>query len=276
MRFEEVYDRWAEERLTQREAADLLGVCERQFRRQCRHYEAEGSDGLLDLRLGQLSSRRAPVDEVMRLVAQYRAPTWAGRHARVQTAQLGRLPPSSIWRNFKKRFAPKHIDRLPRLGIALAHTPPRIITHVRGKTALQTRPLCVGEAHVAVQPVERLELALQDIVGDRPACGHADQTGIRELRIADGSRRPVVLHAVDDAGVASRGGLVARHFPFMRQAAPVGFDGGKPWSIRLKALRAVAGEGCVPSVWPLLGAHYPPAGPGPRPAPGASQLCDVA
>jgi Helix-turn-helix domain len=72
MRFEEVYDRWAEDRLTQREAADVLGVCERQFRRQCRRYESDGIDGLIDLRLGQLSSRRAPVDEVLRLVTQYR------------------------------------------------------------------------------------------------------------------------------------------------------------------------------------------------------------
>jgi hypothetical protein len=72
MRFEEVYDRWSEDRLTQQEAADLLGVCERQFRRQCRRYESDGIDGLIDLRLGQLSSRRAPVDEVLRLVAQYR------------------------------------------------------------------------------------------------------------------------------------------------------------------------------------------------------------
>jgi len=61
MRFEEVYDRWSEHRLTQQEAADLLGVCERQFRRQCRRYEGEGIDGLIDLRLGQVSSKRAPV-----------------------------------------------------------------------------------------------------------------------------------------------------------------------------------------------------------------------
>ncbi|MBA3505485.1 MAG: ISNCY family transposase [Betaproteobacteria bacterium] len=72
MRFDEVYDRWTECRLTQQEAADLLNVSERQFRRQCRRYESDGVDGLLDLRLGQVSARRAPVDEVLRLVNQYR------------------------------------------------------------------------------------------------------------------------------------------------------------------------------------------------------------
>jgi transposase len=67
-----VYDRWNEQRLTQEEAADLLGVSERQFRRQCRRFESDGLDGLIDLRLGQVSSRRARVDEVLRLVNQYR------------------------------------------------------------------------------------------------------------------------------------------------------------------------------------------------------------
>jgi len=72
MRFEEVYERWTEHRLTQEEAAELLGVSERQFRRQCRRYESDGLDGLIDRRLGQVSTRRAPVDEVLRLVNQYR------------------------------------------------------------------------------------------------------------------------------------------------------------------------------------------------------------
>jgi hypothetical protein len=82
MRFAEVYDRWSEQRLTQEEAADLLGVSERQFRRQCRRYEGDGLDGLIDLRLGQVSARRAPVDEVLRLVDQYRGryTGWTVKH----------------------------------------------------------------------------------------------------------------------------------------------------------------------------------------------------
>ncbi len=35
-------------------------------------YEDEGLDGLIDKRLSQISHRRAPVDEVMRLVDHYR------------------------------------------------------------------------------------------------------------------------------------------------------------------------------------------------------------
>lgn len=72
MRFEEAYEGWNTGRLTQSEAAQLLGMCERSFRRYLSRYEAEGLDGLIDRRLEQVSNRRAPVDEVMVLTEQYR------------------------------------------------------------------------------------------------------------------------------------------------------------------------------------------------------------
>ena len=72
MRFEEAYGGWQGGRLTQEEAARLLGVCERTFRRYIDRYEDEGMEGLIDKRLNQVSHRRAPVDEVMRLVDRYR------------------------------------------------------------------------------------------------------------------------------------------------------------------------------------------------------------
>ena len=73
MRFEEAYTGWQEGRLTQAEAARLLGVCERTLRRQIDRYETDGMDGLIDKRLAQLSHKRAPVDEVMGLVDLYRS-----------------------------------------------------------------------------------------------------------------------------------------------------------------------------------------------------------
>jgi hypothetical protein len=71
MRFEEAYEGWNQGRLTQAEGAQILGMCERSFRRYLVKYEAEGLDGLIDRRLDQVSNRRAPVDEVMALVDQY-------------------------------------------------------------------------------------------------------------------------------------------------------------------------------------------------------------
>ena len=71
MRFEEVYSGWSESRLTQEEAALILGVCDRTFRRYIDRYEEAGIEGLSDKRLTQASFRRAPVDEVMAVSDQY-------------------------------------------------------------------------------------------------------------------------------------------------------------------------------------------------------------
>src|SRR3989338_7472847 len=71
MRFEEAYTGWQGKRLTQQEAGQLLGVSERTFRRQIGRFEAAGMDGLIDLRMAQVSSRRAPVDEVLGVVRLY-------------------------------------------------------------------------------------------------------------------------------------------------------------------------------------------------------------
>jgi hypothetical protein len=62
MRFEEAYGDWTEGRLNQEQAAWLLGVCVRTFRRYMGPYEEGGLEGLLDKRLIQASFRRAPVE----------------------------------------------------------------------------------------------------------------------------------------------------------------------------------------------------------------------
>ena len=68
MKFEEVYGRTRSRLLSQAEAAEVLGVSERTFRRWRDRYEAEGAEGLYDRRLGRVSARRAPVDEVVRVL----------------------------------------------------------------------------------------------------------------------------------------------------------------------------------------------------------------
>ena len=42
MRFQEAYDGWSEGRLSQAEAALILGQCERSFRRHIERFEADG------------------------------------------------------------------------------------------------------------------------------------------------------------------------------------------------------------------------------------------
>ena len=82
MRFDEAYGGWGAGRLSQAEAASLLGVVERTFRRYVDRYEDGGLAALADKRLTQISHRRAPVDEVLRLTTQYRQrhSGWNAKH----------------------------------------------------------------------------------------------------------------------------------------------------------------------------------------------------
>jgi transposase len=82
MHFEEVLNIWTEGRLTQEEAARMLCVSDRTFRRYIDRYHEGGLDGLLDKRLTQASALKAPVDEVMVLVERYQSQHkgWNVRH----------------------------------------------------------------------------------------------------------------------------------------------------------------------------------------------------
>lgn len=82
MRFEEAYGDWKRGKLTQEEAARILGVCDRTFRRYTQRFDDGGLEALLDKRITQASHRRAPVDEVLALAERYRKryTGWNARH----------------------------------------------------------------------------------------------------------------------------------------------------------------------------------------------------
>jgi transcriptional regulator with XRE-family HTH domain len=73
MRFEEVYEGWHAQRLSQAEAAQILGVCERSFRRYIARYEEGDGDlkSLADRRLSQASKRKAPDSEITAVTSLY-------------------------------------------------------------------------------------------------------------------------------------------------------------------------------------------------------------
>ena len=53
------------------EAAELLGISERHFRRLRDRYDAEGAQGIIDRRRGRASARRAPVDRIEWVLEQF-------------------------------------------------------------------------------------------------------------------------------------------------------------------------------------------------------------
>src|SRR4051812_18612907 len=54
------------------EAAELLGMSERRFRRLRDAYEAHGAEGIVDRRRGRASGRRAGVDEIEWVIEEFR------------------------------------------------------------------------------------------------------------------------------------------------------------------------------------------------------------
>jgi transposase len=72
MRFLDILGRYEAAEFNQTEAAELLGIDERTFRRWRQRFEDDGEAGLLDRRLGKASGKRVPVDRADEVEALYR------------------------------------------------------------------------------------------------------------------------------------------------------------------------------------------------------------
>jgi transposase len=75
-RYIEGLERYRAGRLSCGEAAELLGISERHFRRLRNRNEAEGAEGLIDRRRGRASGWRAPADQIGFVVEQYQRRYW--------------------------------------------------------------------------------------------------------------------------------------------------------------------------------------------------------
>ncbi len=70
--FRGVLSRYEANEVSQLEAAELLGISERTFRRWCQRFEDEGEAGLLDRRLGRVSGKRVPLEREQEVERLYR------------------------------------------------------------------------------------------------------------------------------------------------------------------------------------------------------------
>lgn len=72
IKFLSILSRYEAAEFSQLEAAELLGVGERTFRRWRQRFEDDGEAGLLDRRLGKASGKRVPVDREIEVERLYR------------------------------------------------------------------------------------------------------------------------------------------------------------------------------------------------------------
>ena len=82
IRFEHILDRHEAGELNQIDAAEMLGISERTFRRWCRRYEEEGAAGLADRRLNRASGKKVPatVEEEIERLYRTRYQGFTARH----------------------------------------------------------------------------------------------------------------------------------------------------------------------------------------------------
>jgi hypothetical protein len=71
-KFRDVLSRWERRELSMMDAAEMLGLSERQFRRYRDRFEDEGEVGLIDRRLGKVSPKRIGAAELERMLHLYR------------------------------------------------------------------------------------------------------------------------------------------------------------------------------------------------------------
>ncbi|WP_419737631.1 ISNCY family transposase [Ruegeria sp.] len=76
MKFEDVYSRRSANKLTQEQAAEILGVSVRTVRRWEDRFEADGAEGLYDRRLGKLANNRVATDKVMEMLELFDTKYW--------------------------------------------------------------------------------------------------------------------------------------------------------------------------------------------------------
>jgi transposase len=117
MRFEALYERRHRRELTMAEAAEMLGVSERTFRRWSGRYDTDGAEGLQDQRIGRASVRAVPVDEALRMVTLYesRYTGWTVKHFHEHWQAEHGGTRSYTWTK-KTLQAAGHVARAPRRG----------------------------------------------------------------------------------------------------------------------------------------------------------------
>ena len=226
MRFSDLLDRAEAKELTQAAAAEVLGINVRTFQRWAERFEAEGDDGLVDRRMGRRSPRRAPAEELERMLGLFRDKyadfTVKHFHEQLQkrhgyvlgyTVTKLALHAAGLVRKAPKRSA--HRKKRPRRPLPgmLLHQDGSRHAWIEGLSAMDLI-VTMDDATSEIYSIFLIEeegavstfQALGEVIGER-------QRSV--LRALHRSRKPLLLHpegwreGLEDATNPSRTGFIA-------------------------------------------------------------------
>lgn len=111
------YEGYRRKELTCGEAAELIGISERHFRRLRDRYEEKGAEGIVDRRLGKASERRVPVDKIDWVVETYRT-RYRGFTAKHFHEKMSKEPGFKWGYTWTKTVLQSHglLEKAPRRG----------------------------------------------------------------------------------------------------------------------------------------------------------------
>src|SRR5450631_2138307 len=126
IKFSSILSRYEAAEFSQAEAAELLGIGERTFRRWRQRFEDEGEAGLLDRRLGKASGKRVPSDRSEEVEALYRT-RYSGFTAKHFHEHLVRDHNFNWGYTWTKAFLQSKglLDKAPRRGVHRRKRPRR-------------------------------------------------------------------------------------------------------------------------------------------------------
>jgi transposase len=172
MKFLSILSRYEASEFSQLEAAELLGVGERTFRRWRQRYEDDGEAGLLDRRLGKISGKRVPADREAEVEALYRG-RYSGFTAKHFHEHLVRDHQFSWGYTWTKTFLHSRglLERAPRRGAHRRKRPrrplPGMMLHQDGSR----------HAWLADQPALDLIVTLDDATSEVLSAFLVDEEG---------------------------------------------------------------------------------------------------
>ena len=172
LKFLSILNRYEASEFSQLEAAELLGVGERTFRRWRQRYEDDGEAGLLDRRLGKISGKRVPADREAEVEALYRG-RYSGFTAKHFHEHLVRDHQFSWGYTWTKTFLHSRglLERAPRRGAHRRKRPrrplPGMMLHQDGSR----------HAWLADQPALDLIVTLDDATSEVLSAFLVDEEG---------------------------------------------------------------------------------------------------